>query len=48
MAVEAGFQMVVLPIMTGAMFRFEAIEVKLNGLTASTKPSRALYSILFN
>jgi len=44
-AVDEGFQMVVLPISTGVMLRFEAMDVKLNGVTASTKPSSGRYSV---
>src|SRR5687767_7509741 len=34
MALEAGFQTTVFPISAGAVGRFPAIEVKLNGVTA--------------
>ena len=44
MAVVEGFQTVTLPIRTGDMLRFDAIEVKLNGVRAKTKPSRPRYS----
>jgi hypothetical protein len=37
----------VFPISAGAVGRFPAIAVKLNGETAKTKPSSARYSILF-
>ncbi len=47
-AVEAGFQSTVLPIIAGAVGRLPAIEVKLNGVTAKTKPSRARYSTRFH
>ena len=36
---EAGFQSTVLPSMAGAVGRLPAIEVKLNGVMAKTKPS---------
>ena len=45
---EAGFQTTVLPISAGADGRFPAIDVKLNGVTAKTNPSRARYSIEFH
>ncbi len=34
-----GFQTTVLPMIAGAVGRFAATEVKLNGVTARTKPS---------
>src|SRR5213596_3642327 len=43
-ALDAGFQTTVLPIRAGAVGRLAAIEVKLNGVTAYTKPSRPRYS----
>ena len=46
--VEAGFQTTVFPIRAGDVVRLAPIAVKLNGLIASTKPSRARYSILFH
>src|SRR5437660_4254774 len=46
-AVEAGFQTTVLPISAGAVGRFPAIDVKLNGVTAKTKPSSGRYSSRF-
>ena len=33
---------------TGVMQRFDAIDVKLNGVTASTKPSKGRYSVWFS
>jgi hypothetical protein len=38
--VGLGFQMTTLPIRAGAVGRLPAIEVKLNGVIAYTKPSR--------
>jgi len=38
--VDAGFHIVTLPIMAGEVGRLPAIAVKLNGVTANTKPSR--------
>jgi hypothetical protein len=35
-----GFHTTTLPIIAGAVGRFPAIAVKLNGVTARTKPSR--------
>jgi hypothetical protein len=46
--VDAGFHKITLPIIEGAVGRFAAIAVKLNGVTAKINPSRGLYSILFN
>ena len=46
-AVEAGFQTTVLPISATEVGRLPAIEVKLNGVTAKTKPSRGRYSRRF-
>ena len=43
-AVDAGFQTTVLPIMAGLVGRLPAMAVKLNGVTARMKPSRARYS----
>ena len=39
MAVVLGFQMHTLPISTGERHRLLAMEVKLNGVMANTKPS---------
>lgn len=39
-AVAAGFHTTVLPIGAGALGIFPAMAVKLNGVTANTKPSR--------
>jgi hypothetical protein len=41
---DAGFHSTALPINAGAVGRLPAIEAKLNGVTAKTKPSRARYS----
>jgi hypothetical protein len=41
---DAGFHNTVLPMSAGAVGRFPAIEAKLKGVTANTKPSRARYS----
>ena len=46
--VADGFQMVVLPIKTGVILRLDAIDVKLNGVTAITKPSKGRYSVLLS
>src|SRR4249919_1918530 len=46
-AVEAGFQMIVLPISAGLTVRLAPIAVKLKGLTAKTKPSSGRYSRRF-
>ena len=43
---DAGFQIATLPISAGALGRFPAIEVKLNGETANINPSKGLYSNL--
>ncbi len=43
-----GFQTTTLPISAGAVGRFPAIEVKLNGVTASTNPSSGRYSSRFH
>jgi len=40
MLVEAGFQTTVSPIIAGAVGRLPAMDVKLNGVTAKTNPSR--------
>ena len=48
MEVVAGFQTVVFPIKIGAIFRLDAIAVKLNGLTVKTNPSSERYSIRFS
>ena len=45
---DAGFQITVLPINAGALVRLPPIAVKLNGLTAKTKPSSGRYSIRFH
>ncbi len=45
--VEAGFQSTVLPINAGALGRLAPIAVKLNGVTAKTKPSSGRYSTMF-
>jgi hypothetical protein len=42
-----GFHTTVLPISAGAVGRFPAIEVKLNGVIASTNPSSGRWSIRF-
>ena len=42
-----GFHTTTLPSSAGAVGRFPAIEVKLNGVMASTKPSSGRYSIRF-
>src|SRR5688572_26840031 len=47
-AVEAGFHTTVLPHSAGAVGRLPAIEVKLNGVTANTKPSSGRYSTRFH
>src|SRR5215218_8467541 len=47
-AVDAGFQTTVLPISAGEVGRLPAIAVKLNGVTANTKPSSGRYSIRFH
>ena len=43
-----GFQTTVLPVSAGVEGRFPAIAVKLNGVTASTKPSSPRWSITFH
>src|SRR5574338_576463 len=43
MALEAGFQRTVLPISAAEVGRFAAMEVKLKGVTAKTKPSSGRY-----
>ena len=48
MAEEAGFQMTVAPMSAGAVGRLPPMEVKLNGVTAYTKPSRGRYSSWFH
>src|SRR5262245_20081083 len=45
---DAGFHSTVLPISAGAVGRFPAIDVKLKGVTANTKPSSARYSRRFH
>src|ERR671935_1088190 len=47
-AVEAGFQRTVFPISAALVGRLPAMAVKLNGVTAKTKPSSGRYSILFH
>ncbi len=44
---EAGFQTTVLPIIAGEVGRLPAMEVKLKGVTAKTKPSSGRYSMRF-
>jgi hypothetical protein len=44
-AVVAGFQTTVLPISAALPGRLPAIAVKLNGVTAKTKPSSGRYSM---
>jgi hypothetical protein len=46
-AVEAGFQTIVFPISAGELGRLAPIAVKLNGVTAKTKPSSGRYSMRF-
>ena len=46
-AVDAGFHTTVLPIIAGDVVRLPPMAVKLNGLTAKTKPSSGRYSIRF-
>ena len=46
-AVDAGFQTTVLPISAGDVVRLPPMAVKLNGLTAKTKPSSGRYSMRF-
>ena len=48
MEVEAGFHTTVFPISAGLVGRLPAIDVKLNGVTAKTNPSRARYSTTFH
>ena len=47
-ALVAGFQSTVLPMSAGAAERLPPIDVKLNGLTASTNPSSGRYSSRFH
>src|SRR5919109_5064447 len=47
-AVDAGFQTTVLPISAAELGRFAPMAVKLNGVTAKTKPSSGRYSIRFH
>ncbi len=47
-AVDAGFHTTVQPASAGAVVRFAPMEVKLNGLTASTNPSSGRYSSRFH
>jgi hypothetical protein len=42
-----GFHTTTLPMSAGAVGRLPAMEVKLNGVTASTKPSRGRWSTRF-
>jgi hypothetical protein len=44
----AGFHTTVLPISAGAVGRLPAMAVKLNGVTAKTKPSSGRYSRRFH
>ena len=46
--VEAGFHTTVLPITAGAVHRLPPMDVKLNGETANTKPSRGRVSMRFH
>ena len=46
-AVDAGFHTIVLPIIAGDVVRLPPMAVKLNGLTAKTKPSSGRYSMRF-
>ncbi|GAB3992732.1 hypothetical protein GCM10029992_02610 [Glycomyces albus] len=46
--VVEGFQITVLPIRAGAVGRFPAMAVKLNGVIATTKPSRGRWSVRFH
>ena len=46
-AVVAGFQTTVLPMSAADDGRFAAMAVKLNGVTAKTKPSSGRYSRRF-
>ena len=46
--VSAGFHTATLPISAGAVGRLAAIDVKLNGETAKTKPSRGRSSTWFH
>ena len=43
-----GFQTATLPTIAGVMTRLPAMAVKLNGDTASTKPSSGRYSVRFH
>jgi hypothetical protein len=47
-AVVAGFHTTTLPISAGAVGKLPPIAVKLNGVTASTNPSRLRYSTWFH
>ena len=47
-AVDAGFQTTVFPIRAALAGRLPPIAVKLNGVTAKTKPSSGRYSIRFH
>ena len=47
-AVDAGFQTTVQPMSAGDVVRFAPIAVKLNGVTARTKPSSGRYSRRFH
>jgi len=46
-AVDAGFQTTALPISAALEGRLPPIAVKLNGVTAKTKPSSGRYSMRF-
>ena len=46
-AVDAGFQTTVFPISAALVGRLPPIAVKLNGVTAKTKPSSGRYSSRF-
>ena len=48
MAVPAGFHTVVQPMRAGAVGRLPPIAVKLNGVTAYTKPSSPRRSVWFH
>src|SRR5689334_18168334 len=45
---DAGFHSTVFPMSAGAVGRFAAIDVKLKGVTAKTKPSSGRYSTRFH
>ena len=46
-AEDAGFHIATFPIRAGAVGKLPAMEVKLNGVIANTKPSKGLFSNLF-